>query len=136
MKIICCVNAFLLLSIFCWSGRLFAGDAPASKDATINGTFTWNGKKGAKTDIKVVLTPTATANEFTAVYTFTWGKDNHSWKGTFKRNPQTGEASGTGTFGNRTFTFKGKTVNGVLTCQHYETTSGKEVATGDISFKL
>ena len=30
MKIICCVNALLLLSIFCYSGRLFGGDAPAA----------------------------------------------------------------------------------------------------------
>ena len=145
MKITCCVNACLWLSFFCCSEQLFAGDAPppaappapAAKAVTLTGTFFWINKKDTKPDIKAVLTPTA-ANEYTVAYTFTWKKQDQSWKGTFKGNPQNGDVSGTGVSmdGKRTFIFKGKAVNGVLTCKHYETTGRNEMATGEVSFKL
>jgi len=141
-------SACLLLSVFCCTGWIFAGEAPADKDKKIvcEGTFTWGGdakgargvskNKDGKCDIKVTLTPTATANEYEALFTFPWDNSNKNWKGTFKRNPTTGEASGTAE-GDRKYVFKGKIVDGVVTCQHQPIKDGKEdKSEGTITFKL
>jgi hypothetical protein len=113
MKIIRCGNAFLALSIFCCSGRLFGGDAPAAKVITLNGTFCWNqnNQENDKNPIKIVLTPTATANEYTAVFTFTWEYKAQTIKGTLKRDPKTGVVSGAAETldKNKKWTFKSAT---------------------------
>ena len=120
-------------------GSSIGGDAPdSSKAETLNGTFDFpEGGPTKNIPIKIVLTPTA--NEYTAVYYFNiLGKDR-KFSGTFKRNPQTGEASGTATStepGNAQFLFRGKPADGVLNCQHYALTKGKEKSTGTMTLKL
>jgi len=136
----CGLSAVLFL-VMSYSGNLRAEDAakkpPAVKEVTITGTFTWTGKKNAKNDLKVVLTPDV-AGSYKAVYTFKWGKGDQTWQGTLKGGPQDGDVSGTGATpdGNRQFVFKGKAAGGVLTCKHFEVVKGKETLTGDLTLKF
>ena len=138
MKTSCRVNVCLLVAIFCCVGRLYAVDAPL--DSTLKGYFTWPGdktgsrgvspNKDGKCEIKMVLTPDTAPNEFKAAFLFTWDKHEQNWKGTFKRNPQTGETTGT----TGKWVFRGKTTNGTIACQYFELKNGQEVAGGDIVF--
>jgi hypothetical protein len=125
-------------------GSSIGGDAPdSSKADTLNGTFNFPAGGSKNTALKIVLTPTATANEYKAVYYFHFLGKDRIFPGTFKRNPQTGDVSGTAISpepGNRTFLFRGKSADGVLNCQHYETTGlrqpgGKEEYTGTMTLK-
>ena len=144
MRNICRVHVCLLLAIVCCAGQLCAGDA--AKGSTLNGYFTWPGDKtGArgvskdkdgKCEIKVVLTPTATTNEFKAAYIFTWDGREQNWNGTFKRDPQTGDATGTAENGGAKWNIKGKTKDGAISCQYFDVKDGKEgAAGGEIVFK-
>lgn len=144
MRKICCVNVCLLLAILCCAGGLCAADA--SKDSTLNGYFTWPGdktgargvstNKDGKCEIKMVLTPTANANEFKVAYIFTWDGHVQNWNGTFKRDPQNGETAGTAGNGGANWNIKGKTKDGTISCQYFEIKDGKEgAAGGEIVFK-
>jgi len=131
-----------LLLLICSAGWLFAEEAAPPKELKLTGTFTWNGDragrrgdgKNGRCNVKAVLTPTDKPNSYTAVYTFMWDKSERHFDGTFVRNPQTGEVSGTAKTGGRTWEFKGKTVNGVMACQHFETSNGKRSNDGDVAF--
>jgi hypothetical protein len=120
------------------------GDKPAglqsgkaAKEVQIKGTFFWDKKKNEVVDIKIALTSTA-AGEYDAVYKFRWSKKDLTWKGTVKGDLKNGEVSGTGgpPDGSRSFTFTGKAANGVIACQHAETTQGRAGPTGDMTLKV
>ena len=109
---------------------------PASADITLAGTFNWSGDKSGDHALKAVLTPSGT-NEWTAVFTFTWGKDPHTYSGTIKGNLANGTVTGEGENegGNRTFKFTGRATNRVLKLTHTETTGGKNTPTGSATLK-
>jgi len=110
--------------------------AQAGKEIKIKGTFFWDQKKKDVVDIKIALTPGG-AGEYEAVYKFRWGKQDMTWKGTVKGDLKNGEVSGTGgpPDGARTFVFTGKAADGVIACQHSETTQGRAGPTGEMTLR-
>jgi len=112
----------------------FAAD---EKPITLHGEFVWNGDKAhAKTPVKAVLTP-GSDQEYTAVYTFQWKGQPHTYKGSLKGTLQAGEVSGTGNSENnqRKFTFKGNATNGTIKAKCFEIKGDKEMAQGTVELK-
>ena len=123
------------LCLWASSGHLFAADEDAdTKEIALTGGAIWSGKRAP---LKAVLTATG-KNEYTVVYTFTWDGREQTWQGTMKGNLRSGIVTGTGATpdGRRTFVFRVRSVRGVMTGKHYETTGGRTKETGDIGLKM
>jgi len=113
-------------------------DKPVLKDGEIlvSGTFVWSGKPKETHDIYAVLKPKA-ANEWTATYTFKWGKNNMTYLGAMKGDLKNGVLTGEGApkDKSRTFVFEGTAKNGSVDFKGIETTGGKRVNQATGTFK-
>ncbi|HUW56620.1 MAG TPA: hypothetical protein VMZ92_08285 [Planctomycetota bacterium] len=127
--------AGLAVCVLCAAGISYLAVAADTEEINLHGGAIWNGNK-KRADVKAVLTPTG-EREYSAVYTFTWEGNTHTWKGNIKGNLKSGNVAGTGATpdGRRTFVFQARAVKGVLTGKHYETTGGSTKLTGDIGLK-
>lgn len=121
----------LLLTLLPLATATFAGDL------TLTGTFDWSNQANQKHPLTAVLTPDG-AGKWKAVFIANWNGKPQTFTGTVTGKLDSngdfkGEATGAG---KRTWVFRGQATKTELAAKHYETTGGKEQATGHLTLNL
>ena len=109
---------------------------PPSKEISLTGTFIFTGARTAweegEHQLKATLISTGTG-EWSAVWNFTWGKNQMTFPGVIKGDLHNGTVTGAGTNPTgSTFVFEGVAKNGTIEFKHFQVTKkGTNKPTGN-----